>query len=76
MSHLRLVEPGASAALAYTNRKGDTYYLHGGKTKTGKPRYFFAKAAGSGSLSEMPPLPAAATDRQAPPPELFGRGRS
>lgn len=26
----------------YINRKGDTYYLHQGKTKTGKPKYFFS----------------------------------
>ena len=26
----------------YLNRKGDTYYLHLGKTKTGKPKYFFS----------------------------------
>lgn len=54
MSHLRLVKPAAPKALAYTNRKGDTYYLHEGKTKTGKPRYFFAKAIREGAISEMP----------------------
>lgn len=32
----------------------DTYYLHEGKTKTGKPRYFFAKTIRKGALSEMP----------------------
>jgi len=26
----------------YINYKGDTYYLHQGKTKTGKPKYFFS----------------------------------
>ncbi len=26
----------------HTNRKGKTYYLHQGTTKTGKPKYFFA----------------------------------
>ena len=26
----------------YTNRKSKTYYLHQGKTKTGKPRYYFS----------------------------------
>ncbi len=29
-------------ALQYTNRVGKTYYLREGKTKTGKPRYFFS----------------------------------
>lgn len=29
-------------AIEYRNRTGKTYYLHEGKTKTGKPRYFFS----------------------------------
>ena len=29
--------------ITYTNRKGDTYYLHQGTTKTGKPKYYFSK---------------------------------
>jgi hypothetical protein len=29
-------------AVHYTNRTGKTYYLREGKTKTGKPRYFFS----------------------------------
>jgi hypothetical protein len=28
--------------VTHTNRKGKTYYLHQGITKTGKPKYFFA----------------------------------
>ena len=39
---------------AYENRMGVTYYLHEGRTKTGKSRYFFAKTMGPGMLSEMP----------------------
>ena len=27
----------------YTNRKGDVYYLHAGKTRTGRPRYYFSR---------------------------------
>jgi hypothetical protein len=27
----------------YTNRRGDTYYLCQSTTKTGKPRYVFAR---------------------------------
>ena len=54
MSHLRLVEPAMPRALAYTNRMGDTYYLHEGKTKTGKPRYFFAKTIREGAITQMP----------------------
>ncbi len=30
--------------ISYTNRKGMTYTLHRGQTKTGKPRYYFARA--------------------------------
>ena len=41
--------------LAYTNRRGDTYYLHHGRTKTGKLRYFVAKSIGAGALPKMPP---------------------
>jgi hypothetical protein len=32
-----------SMAVEYVNRKGDTYYLHEGKTKKGNPKYFFSK---------------------------------
>jgi hypothetical protein len=31
-------------AITYTNRKGQTYTLYKGQTKTGKPRYYFARA--------------------------------
>lgn len=44
-------KPGA---LRYTNRFGDVYYLHEGRTKTGKPRYFVAKKVGEGALTVMP----------------------
>ena len=39
---------------AYENRMGVTYYLHEGRTKTGKNRYFVAKTMGPGMLGEMP----------------------
>src|SRR5947209_11847353 len=41
----------------YTNRKGLTYTLYRGQTKTGKPRYYFARA-GQGQdepVMELPP---------------------
>lgn len=41
-------------AIAYTNRTGSTYYLHARKTKTGKPRYVFARELGDGALDELP----------------------
>jgi hypothetical protein len=40
--------------LSYKNRRGDRYYLHVGRTKTGKPRYFIAKTHGEGTLDAMP----------------------
>ncbi|MGE0789365.1 MAG: hypothetical protein AB7S26_27065, partial [Sandaracinaceae bacterium] len=42
------------AALTYTNRLGETYYLHQGTTKAGRPRYFFAKTVREGALAAMP----------------------
>jgi hypothetical protein len=30
--------------VTHVNRKQDTYYLHAGKTRTGKPRYWFSKS--------------------------------
>ena len=41
----------------YTNRKGMTYTLYRGQTKTGKPRYYFGRADQSqGELvTELPP---------------------
>jgi hypothetical protein len=43
-------------AVEYTNRSGVTYYLREGKTKTGKPRYFFSSNPESkGELVEVIP---------------------
>jgi hypothetical protein len=59
-THLQFVPPPeepprpASGALAYQNRRGETYYLHHGVTKTGKPRYFVAKTVGEGALATLP----------------------
>jgi hypothetical protein len=39
---------------AYENRMGVTYFLHHGKTKTGKVRYFVAKTIGKGALPAVP----------------------
>jgi hypothetical protein len=41
-------------AITYVNRKQSTYYLHEGKTKTGKPKYFFSMKA-EGTLAETIP---------------------
>lgn len=40
--------------VAYTNRKGVTYYLCQGKTKTGKPRYYFAREPREDSPDQIP----------------------
>ena len=36
------------------NRKRDTYYLHAGKTKTGKPRYWFSTKADGDLVESIP----------------------
>jgi hypothetical protein len=40
--------------VTHINRKRDTYYLHTGTTKTGKPRYWFAKSAEGDLLESIP----------------------
>ncbi len=40
--------------VTYKNRKNQTYYLHQGKTKTGKPKYYFSMRK-SGQLGEEIP---------------------
>jgi hypothetical protein len=39
---------------SFTNRAGVTYYLHEGKTSTGKPRYFVARNIRDGALARLP----------------------
>src|SRR5258708_28471646 len=43
--------------VSYTNRKGLTYTLYRGQTRTGKPRYYFSRAGqGQGEpVMELPP---------------------
>jgi hypothetical protein len=41
-------------AIQHVNRRGDTYYLHCGKTKTGKPKWFFSKKK-DGNLADAVP---------------------
>ena len=40
--------------ITYTNRKGATYYLCKSTTKTGKPRYYFAREQKGEPVDEMP----------------------
>jgi hypothetical protein len=41
-------------ALEYTNRKGDIYFLQEGKTKTGKPKYYFARKLRAAAIDKVP----------------------
>jgi hypothetical protein len=54
MDRLPQVKAASPSVFSWKNRRGDTYYLHEGRTKTGKPRYFFAKAVSDGALGAMP----------------------
>jgi hypothetical protein len=41
-------------AVQYVNRKGNTYYLLAGQTKTGKPKYYMSKKRGETAVEVMP----------------------
>ena len=40
--------------VTHVNRKQDTYYLHAGTTKTGKPRYWFSTKAEGDLVNAIP----------------------
>lgn len=40
--------------VTHVNRKQDTYYLHAGKTRTGKPRYWFSKSTEGELVGTIP----------------------
>ncbi len=40
--------------VTHVNRKRDTFYLHAGKTKTGKSKYWFAKSTEGDLVESMP----------------------
>jgi hypothetical protein len=42
-------------SVTYASRKGLTYYLCRGLTKTGKPRYCFAREIKDEPVAEIPP---------------------
>src|SRR5713226_7222890 len=48
---------GYTVPVSYTNRKGQTYTLYKGQTRTGKPRYYFGRTGqGQGEpVTEIPP---------------------
>lgn len=41
-------------SVQYTNRKGQTFYLHQGTTKTGKPKYFFSRKIEGTLVDKVP----------------------
>lgn len=41
-------------AITHTNRRGDTYHLLQGKTKTGKPKYYVSKKLASNTVDAIP----------------------
>ncbi len=45
----------AGIAFKYTNRRGDEYFLHARKTKTGKDRFYVALKSDGTLLDEVPP---------------------
>ncbi len=44
----------SSRMIKYINFRGDTYYLHQGKTRTGKPKYFFSMKKDGALAREIP----------------------
>lgn len=40
--------------ISYTNRKKEIYYLHEGKSKTGKPKYYFSKKSDKNIINFIP----------------------
>jgi hypothetical protein len=45
---------GPTMPVAYVNRRRETYYLHAGTTKTGKPRYWFSTKADGDLVDSIP----------------------
>ena len=40
--------------VTYNNTRGKTYYLHEGRTKTGKPKYHFSLKNNGELVDELP----------------------
>jgi hypothetical protein len=56
--------------ITYTNAKGQTFYLHQGTTKTGKPKYHFSMQS-EGTLAEI--IPAGFEIYETPNAQVFLR---
>src|SRR5690606_28020471 len=55
MSEPLVISGATTMTVTHTNRKGKTYYLHQGTTKTGKPKYFFALRDEGDLVDTVPP---------------------
>ena len=51
---MKSVRQGTDMSVKHVNRKRDVYFLHEGKTKTGKPKYFFSKESDGTLLDTIP----------------------
>lgn len=54
---LRQIQPDARSRpmpVTHTNRKGDVYYLHEGRTPTGRPKYYCSRELGDAPLEAVP----------------------
>lgn len=51
--HMKKSKP-STGRVSYTNRKGKTYFLCQGTTKTGKPRYYFAREPEGALVAAVP----------------------
>ncbi len=53
-SEARSGRVSGQVAVQHVNRKDDTYYLHQGRTKTGKPKYFFSRKSDGELCQQLP----------------------
>jgi hypothetical protein len=49
-----MLNRGSTMPVTHVNRKEDTYYLHAGTTKTGKPKYWFSKSTEGDLVDTIP----------------------
>ncbi|MCK8601329.1 hypothetical protein [Desulfoferrobacter suflitae] len=55
LKRITSLNPGAvHMPFQYVNRKGQTYYLHRGTTKTGKPKYYFSMKIKGDLVESLP----------------------
>ena len=54
MAATTTTQGGLNVAYEHCNRRGDTYLLQAGKTRTGKPRYYFGRKLTGAPVEEVP----------------------